>query len=182
MTSDIIRKISGELAKGICSEAQVLYLLVEIRKARQSNTHNSKTLLDFYRDWACHVELSHDNAVRIFLDRFEPLVDINLTAHQIAAKFLQTFPSFFKLDELRTELRDFFLNEGLSTALTDDSTKWFVFVKHLMSILKDCSIKRPESSNGFIRELVLESDKDGESKFKFHIPGKAIAVCKLKWK
>lgn len=182
MTSDIIRKISDELNKGIDSEAQALYLLVEIRKARQSRSGVSKTLLDFYRDWACHVELSHDNAVGMFLDRFESLVDINLGAHQIADKFVQAFPEFFKLDELRIELRTFLLQKGLSSELTDDSKIWYVFVSHLMSILKDCSIKRQKSSKGLIRELFLESDTEGYSKFKFHIPGKATPICKLKWK
>ncbi|MBI1862780.1 hypothetical protein HYS00_01530 [Candidatus Microgenomates bacterium] len=182
MTTDIIRKISDELTKGVESEAQVLYLLVEIRKARLANPNNSKTLLDFYRDWACHVELRHNNAVGMFLDKFEPLVDTNLDAHQIAAKFIQAFPAFFKLDELRAELRGFFLFEGLSTELTDDSTWWSVFVKHLMSILKDCSVKRQKASKGLIRELILELDKHGEPKYKFHITGKATPVCKLKWK
>lgn len=182
MTPDIIEKVSKELSKGIDSEAQVLYLLVEIRKVRQSDPSNPKILLDFYRDWACHVELKHTNAVGIFLDRFEPLVDPNLSAHQIAARFIKAFPAFFKLDELRKELRAFFAQEGLATALTDDSKKWSVFVRHLMSILKDCSIKRSSSSRGLIRELVLESDRKGDSKFKFHISGKASPVCKLKWK
>lgn len=182
MTKDIISKISDELNKGVESEAQVLYLLVEIRKARQANPNNSKTLLDFYRDWACHVELSHNNAVGMFLDKFEPLIDTNLDAHKIAAKFIQVFPAFFKLDELRVELRGFFHDERLSTGLTDDSTEWFVFAKHLMNILKDCSIKRQKSSKGLIRELILELDENGEPKYKFHIPGKATPVCKLKWK
>ena len=182
MTEDIVSKISDELSKGIDSEPQVLYLLVEIRKIRQSSVRSRKTFLDFYRDWACHVELTHNDAVDIFLNRFEPLVNPNLSAHEIARNFINGFPSFFKLGELRNELRDFLRDKELTTDLTDDQQKWHIFVKHFFGILKDCSIKRP-FSNGSIKELVLEVDNQGNSKFKFRLVGRRdCPICKLKWK
>lgn len=182
MRADIIDKLSRELSKGIDSEAQVLYLLVEIRKVRQSLPRATKTLLDFYRDWACHVELIHASAVGIFIDRFEPLVDKKLSAHQIASGFIKAFPNFFTLDELKGELKSFFVQEGLATDLIDNPKKWSVFAKLLLGILEDCSIKRPSSSSGLIRELTLKTDGDGNSKYKFHISGKSSPICKLKWK
>ncbi len=187
MVEDIVSKISGELSRGIDSEPQVLYLLVEIRKIRQANVDqanlgSSKTFLDFYRDWACHVELTHNDAVETFLNRFEVLVNPSLTAHEIARSFISHFPSFFKLDELRNELRGFFKDKELTTELTDDRGKWYTFVKHLLGILKNCSIKRLRS-NGKIEELTLEVDGQGNAKFKFRLRGrKDCPVCKLKWK
>lgn len=182
MVEDIVNKISDELSRGIDSEPQVLYLLVEIRKIRQANLGNNKTFLDFYRDWACHVELTHNDAVDIFLNRFEILVDPNLTAHKIAKSFVSRFPSFFKLDELRKELRVFFKDKELTTELTDDGKKWYTFVKHLLGILKDCNIKRL-GSNGKIEGLSLEVDNQGNAKFKFRLRGRRdLPVCKLKWK
>lgn len=187
MTEDIVRKISGQLSRGIDSEPQVLYLLVEIRKIRQANVdqanlRNSKTFLDFYRDWACHVELTHNDAVEIFLNRFEILVNPRLTAHEIARSFIGHFPSFFKLDELRKELRGFFKDKKLTTEVTDDREKWYTFAKHLLGILNDCSIKR-SGSNGKIEELTLEVDDQGNAQFKFRLRGRRdCPICKLKWK
>lgn len=181
MVKDIIYKISEELVRGIDSEPQVLYLLVEIRKIRQTKFKN-KTFLDFYRDWACHVELTHNNAVNMFLNRFEILVDPNLTTCKIAKSFVSCFPSFFKFDELRKELRVFLKEERLTTELTDDRKKWYTFVKHLLGILKDCNMKRLDF-NKKIEELSLEVDSQGNAKFKFHLRRRGdLPVCKLKWK
>lgn len=183
VTKDIVRKISNELSKGIDSEAQVLYLLVQIRKLRQTNSRNPKTFVDFYRDWACHVKLTHSNAVKTFINRFEPFVDSNLTAHEIARSFISRFPFFFKLEPLRSELRDFFEGKGITTELTDNSDKWYTFVKHLLGILRDCSIKRLSPTSEKIEELVLEVDDDSNAKFKFRLRGRRDRpVCKLKWK
>lgn len=181
MTDDIVSKISDELRKGINSEAQVLYLLVQIRKTRQA-LGNRKTLLDFYRDWACHVQLTHNNAVEIFLNRFETFVDSELSARDIASKFISTFPAFFKLDELKNEMKVFLTSESLDTTLTDNQNNWNKFAKHLLNILKDCSIKRSGSS-GKIIELILEVNDNGNSQFKFRLSGRRdCPICKLKWK
>lgn len=188
MTEDIVGKISNELSKGIDSEAQVLYLLVEIRKIRQANVsqggvRDPKTFLDFYRDWACHVELTHDNAVGMFLDRFEDLVDLNLTAHEIARSFIGHYPAFFRLDELRNELTVFLESEGLATDLTNDPRKWHTFARHLLGILKDCSVKRLRPTSEKIEELTLKVDDHGNAKFKFRLRGRRDRpICKLKWK
>lgn len=189
MRDNIVSKISNELSKGITSEAQVLYLLVEIRKVRQADDNQTiprgrKSFLDFYRDWVCHVELNYDNAVKTFLDRFELLVDSNLTEKEIARSFIDHYPSFFKFNELRSELRVFFENENITTELTDNMRKWHTFVKHLLGILKDCSIKRLSFTNEKIEELALKKvDDRGNAQFKFRLRERRnLVICKLKWK
>lgn len=181
MTDDIVSKIVEELDKGIGSEAQVMYLLVEIQKLRVVS-NDQKTILDFYRDWVCHIELKYPNAVSEFLDKFEPLVDVNLTAHEQSRVFIKQYPAFFKLDDLKMELKKYLAQKGISTELIDNNEKWYIFAKNLLGILKDCSVIR--QGGGYkVKELKLEVEDSGYAKFKFDITGmRDSPICKLKWK
>lgn len=188
MTSEILKKLANELSDGIDTEAKVIYLLVEINKVREEirnqsrHGSNPKTFIDFYRDWAVHVELTHNGAVHTFLNRFEKDIKSDVKACDIARAFIRHNPEFFKLNNLRTELKIFLEGNGLPTRLTDEMSCWCKFVKELLKVLKDCSIK-PNAGVGSIEEMRLNIDESENAHFKFYLRGrKDIPICKLKWK
>ncbi len=73
MRLEIIEKISKELGNGINTEAQVLYILAEIRKYldRSNQTERNKYKdLYFYSNWVLHSEMDRGHAKNL-LNRFE---------------------------------------------------------------------------------------------------------------
>jgi len=68
--SVILEKLRRELQVGITSESQVVYILVEIRKAiEQAGEQMKYCALDFYCSWALHTKMDRAGAVKI-LKRF----------------------------------------------------------------------------------------------------------------
>jgi len=73
MTPDILRKLEAELNAGITTEAQVVYLLVGIRKLLERNKMEDKpdepednyTELKFHCDWALHASMNRTRAKTI---------------------------------------------------------------------------------------------------------------------
>jgi hypothetical protein len=94
----IVEKLSSELTKGITSEAQVVYFLVEIRKLLEitDRADDYPTLL-FHCEWALHSRMDRAGALRI-LQRFDELCD-----------------NLFRFD--KTKLLDAKFNEELSNLL-----------------------------------------------------------------
>ena len=75
MTSEIIRKLGREIRKGITTEAQVVYLIVGIRKLlEQQRVGMQYEYLKFYCDWALHSKLEGRTAQKIL----EPFDAANL--------------------------------------------------------------------------------------------------------
>src|ERR1051326_1180777 len=69
--SAIIAKLKTLLAKGITSEAEALYLIVEIRKLlEQQQAKKQYEYLTFHCDWALHAALEGTTAQKI-LKQFE---------------------------------------------------------------------------------------------------------------
>jgi hypothetical protein len=62
----IVEKLQQELDKGITCEAQLVYVLVEIRKLLEI-THRAEKYpaLSFHRDWALHSRMDRAGALRI---------------------------------------------------------------------------------------------------------------------
>jgi len=181
MKSVILEKISRELNSGIDNEAKTLYLLVEIKKIRDlDDPDREKTILDFYRDWAAHSELGYDKTTKGLLGRFEPYIKDNISARNIATDFGKHEPDFFKLKDLKTELKEFLSENKLPCKLIENEGCWYTFVKELLKILKECSIK---PSVGEIKELSLEEDNNGNTSFKFRLENRRdCPIVKLKWK
>lgn len=64
MRNIIIEKIDKEISKGVSTEAQVLYVLAEIRKVLKDHDRNSARypILSFFCDWSLHAEMDRRSA------------------------------------------------------------------------------------------------------------------------
>ncbi len=58
MQDDIVRKLRAELERGISTEAQVVYVLVKIRKLLDLTRDQGYATLRLCCNWVVHVELS----------------------------------------------------------------------------------------------------------------------------
>lgn len=178
MKQIILEKLAKILNSGIDSEEKTVYLFVEIHKIRKLDSE-AKSYLDFFRDWLVHDEISYKPATDFFLNKFEEHVS-GLDTKKITHDFILQESDFFKFINLRTELRNFFVTNSLSSNLTDDNSYWLRFVRLLVEILKECPVL---CENGKIDMLSLTEDSSGNICFRFHLRGrKEIIKIKLKIK
>jgi len=76
----IVDKLDGEFNKGISSQAQVVYVLVEIRKLIEMTHRTDQYLtLVFYCEWALHSRLDRTGALRL-LQKFDNYCDSYINA------------------------------------------------------------------------------------------------------
>ena len=178
MRQTILGKLSKLLNSGIETEEKTLYLLIQVHKLRELDGEN-KSYLGFFRDWLVHDEISHKNATDFFLNRFEQYVNSG-DAKKIAQDFKSRESDFLKFNNLRTELRDFLVDNNLPSNLTEDTRYWLKFIKLLVEILKECPVK---CKNGKIDILSLTEDSSGNICFRFHLRNrKDVVKIKLKIK
>lgn len=178
MRQIIIGKLAKVLNSGIDTEEKTLYLLVQVHKIRELD-NESKSYLDFFRDWLVHDEISHKNATDFFVSRFEQYVN-GVDNKKIARDFKSSESDFFKFINLKTELRCFLIANNLPSNLTDNTRYWLKFIRLLVEILKECPVK---CKNGKIETLSLTEDGSGNICFRFHLRGrKDIIKIKLKIK
>ena len=174
----ILEKISKELKSGIDTEAKTLYLLAEIRKVINLDGDYPLTL-NIFCNWILHSELNHRNTIRHFLNKFESYIDYSVDDKTIARNITSNQSDFLKLNELKTDLREFLKKNNLLHELTDNPRYWFRFVDLLLEILKECQI----TFNGRnIRALSVVKDKNGFNCYSFHLRNGKVLKIKLKIK
>jgi len=71
MKSEVISKLKECLKRNIISEAQVVYILTRIGKILELEKSKSKySVLNFYRNWSVHSEISNSEPVGDILKEF----------------------------------------------------------------------------------------------------------------
>jgi len=177
--SIIETKLTKLLESGIDTEEKTLYLLAEIRKVRNKQSED-KTILDLYADWVLHIELNSSNFHHKLLHKIDASIEEGMCLEDIKNTIYNADSDFFKLKDLKNELEKFLKNRLLSYDLTNNNKNWRLFVKNLLEILKEGSLK-PKTEN--IREMSIEEDDAGNTSYKFHIKGHSTKVLvKLKWR
>ena len=126
MPNEIIRKLKTLLNQGICSEAEVVYLLVGIRKLLELDGELKKTFpnLPFYCDWVLHADLHRKNAREILESK--------------------SIKQILEMNAFRDELSDFLF------AKLDAEVEWQDFLRLYVKIISDISLKLKEE--GTVRE------------------------------
>jgi hypothetical protein len=139
MEHEIVRKLRQELEQGIATEAQVVYVMVKIRKLldierdQGGAPYNS---LRLYCDWAAHLSLSSSSeAQRIvrMADAFYP----KLLKGELADQEKEEFRNVFSLSAFREELNQFLTEKRLPT-LSDAG--WNAFLAGFLNTVEDCSL------------------------------------------
>lgn len=138
MREAIIEKLGSHLAKDINREADVVYLLVEVRKLFEHDDLPQYPQLRFYRDWVVHTRLSRihqDDALAEYLKRVNKAVadrQLGSSEEVVSAQITDAI----SLDRLRDEMITFFQERGLNSHLLEVK-QWRNFIKLLIGILAD---------------------------------------------
>ena len=137
MKAQIVRKIRAELTRGITSECQVVYLLVQIRKLMDTDKSKEEQYrsLKMYSDWVVHIKLSGPTAKEIVrkADRFYP----TLVNGQPSGLDKAEFAKLFSLDAFREELGQFLTENRLSKF---SNIAWKKFLPCFLNVIEDCSL------------------------------------------
>jgi len=141
--SAIIAKLKTLLAKGITSEAEALYLIVEIRKLlEQQQAKKQYEYLTFYCDWALHAALEGTTAQKI-LKQFEAAalhLKTGIELHQLPRSLRTEIEGISMMRYFEKECEAFLESNALSSLETTRSDGWIHFVHLYGKIVEDCPL------------------------------------------
>ena len=137
MEDQIVAKLRSELERGITTECQVVYVLVEIRKLLDRDTKNAPPYnsLRLYSNWVVHVELTGLQAQNVVkrADAFYP----KIMAGTLNEEEKGDFARIFSLDVFREELNHFLEHKNL-TSFSDSA--WNIFLACFLNVIEDCQL------------------------------------------
>ena|ERR1041385_655474 len=147
-------KLGRALQEPIASEAQVVYIIVELRKLMELNGHTEDDspyfALNFYCSWAVHTKMSRSGAKRIVerfnvyqktLDATTSSGDLAVTIPQEDLKALAKLDDTLKLSSFRDQLGKYLKAENLSNDIATDDAQWVNFLKYYLRVIEDCPLQ-----------------------------------------
>jgi len=139
----IIAKLEKLLAKGIASEAEALYLMVEIRKLlEQQQAKKQYEYLTFHCDWAVHTALRGPMAQKI-LEQFDAAtihLKTGVELHNLPDSLRMEIEHISGMEYFEDQLKEFLAANGLPSIGTSRSDGWTHF-RHLYGqIVEDCPL------------------------------------------
>jgi hypothetical protein len=151
MESAILTKLGLKLAGPPRNEADVVYILVEIRKYLDHTDPegNQYSVLRTYCDWPVHIILDRRGAKNL-LRSLDDAFALSRTDAGRDSGVKAVFDRF-SLSQFREELRLFLRSSKLPLDLVDDPAQWGQFLKHYVDVVSDCPFvygkkpKRPKA-------------------------------------
>lgn len=145
MLPDIISKLANLLTTGIQTEAEVVYLLVQVRKVLEHDQSTEYGSLKFHCDWALHTAMDRASA-QVLLKVFDAA---NLELKTDPTKKLDDLPkpirdqisSIIKLSSFKEELARFFNTYGLPSMIDHTPDGWSKFFKLYAFVIKDVPLE-----------------------------------------
>jgi hypothetical protein len=149
MKHDIKAKLAEHLAKGIESERDVVYLLVELRKLIElGNLREQFFALNFFACWAVHPFLKREGAKRI-VERFDAY-------EQSGHKTTNTIWDTVQLNKFREQLAQFLKLNRLDPGIAEQHEKWTFFLGHFLHVVEDCPLKASDESLPLVNEVSVK--------------------------
>lgn len=176
MEDQLKRKIREEMDRGIKTECQVVYLLVEVRKLmdRDKKTTEPYNSVRLYTDWAVHVGLAGPQAQFVVkqADSFYPkLLDGTVSAEEKAA-----FAKVFLLNTFKQELNRF-LQDYVQRSFSD--AQWNTFLACFLHVIEDCPLicEADNATLANVDEVFIVRDGDGNEAAEGLPPAIVWGLC-----
>lgn len=155
MKDAVIYKLTNALSSPLDTEAQAVYVLVELRKLldhRRAEGMPDSPYLRFCSDWVVHTQLHGDTASRIIQDA-QALYQKS-RAGTFTEREKAYFRGLFTLQPVREELR--ILSEDSGIPVMNDAT-WNSFLACVLSVIEDCplSLRLQPGANSDVDEVVF---------------------------
>jgi hypothetical protein len=170
MENSILTKLREELELDLSREAQVLYILAEVRKViehRKDKGLRDHSELKFYCNWVLHIRIDRDdkNVTTIF-DGVDILEGVSFEDYVHSAFFNRI--SNFQL--LRSALVQFLDEHKLPTKICDREGNWNAFLFLLCGIVSEVPLmyRGQATSPDMIKELTLTRE-EGEFNKEFRL-------------
>lgn len=141
--SAIVAKLKILLAKGITSEADALYLMVEIRKLlEQQQAKKQYEYLTFHCDWALHATLEGTTAQKILklFDAANIHLKTGVELHDLPGLLKMEIDRISKMRYFEEQLDKFLCANGLPSLEMTRSDGWIHFVHFYAKIVEDCPL------------------------------------------
>jgi hypothetical protein len=164
----LVDKIEDELNKGITTEAQVVYVLVEVRKLMEITDQSAKyPVLSFYCDWALHSRMDRSGALRI-LQYFDTYCDKCIRDPIEGAELSTEIDGIIGGEHFREELAAFLKSVHISAIL--ELPQWFVFLELYSRVIIDTPLTIRRQRKGtkvnapvtitHLKSIVVKARKD----------------------
>jgi len=138
--TSILSKLSQALKADIATEAEVVHILVEVRKALERKKENKKYFgLDFYCSFALHTQMSRAGARRI-LKRFDRAHPFILKKQEIPEALKADIERTTLLQVFETDLKRFLKANDLPTRLFTEKNAWVNFIRLYCGVIADCEL------------------------------------------
>jgi hypothetical protein len=166
--SAIVAKLNRLLAKGIKSEADALYLMVEVRKLlEQQQAKKQYEYLTFHCDWALHAALEGTTAQNI-LKRFDAAnihLKTGVKLQDLPGSLRVEIDGISKMRYFEDELEKFLLANRLPHLETTRSDGWIHFVHLYAKIIEGCPlVMATKNKSATIATVILKLDLARPSK------------------
>lgn len=173
MQNEIVRKLNCQLEHGFEREADVVYVMAEVRKLFEHvRTVRKFPVLAFYSNWALHTRIDRERWAKQGLKRLEEVINGFGTGTHDAEAVLKGVTGLLSFQQLHIE----FLGFGAENNIRFDQVsneQWRQFSKLLVDVLIDCPIAS-ELDTTTVKALSLSRD------FAFsHAGGQTLAFWKI---
>ncbi|MFO0388664.1 MAG: hypothetical protein ACK502_02945 [Alphaproteobacteria bacterium] len=160
MIPDIISKLQQTISNGIKTEAQVVYVLVQIRKIleQQGNAAQQYEYLKFYCDWALHTKLSGRFTQTILQDFNSANIELRngLELHELPKNLQSQIEQIIKMQKFREELSNFSLANDLPS-LDRGGGGWPHFLHLYAKIIKDSPLEmKADNTTVSIEKVIVD--------------------------
>lgn len=153
MTPDIIRKLEAEIRAGIRTEAQVVYLMVQIRKLLETRPREQYQYLKLHCDWALHRSLDR-RAAQDILEHFNA-AHIRLRDEPQPQDLPRVIQRISKMEFFREEMYQFFDDFGLPELNTGTPDSWTHFLHLYVQVIEDCPLEIRNNERAEIERVVV---------------------------
>lgn len=148
MQNDILEKLTKELNDGITTEAQTVYLLVQIRKLMEHNSPKTFDTLKMFCDWALHIELSRNRQIIELLKEFDEAMERSANGYGPSKH------DYLSLKKFKEAMKDFLIELSLPKNILG-SREWSAFVRLYTSVVSDCPVTGKDYPFKFIEEISM---------------------------
>lgn len=168
MQPAIIAKLEILLAKGISTEADALYLMVEVRKLlEQQQVKKQYEYLTFHCDWALHPTLTGPTAQKI-LEQFDAAnlhLKTGVKLHDLPGLLRMEIDRISRMKYFEDQLEKFLRANGIPTLDETRDEGWIHFVHLYARIVEDCPlVMTAKNKAATIASVTLKMDLAKASK------------------
>jgi hypothetical protein len=157
MKDALVDKLTAKLSKPITTEADVVYVLVEIRKllARCNVSRDDLKPIWFFCDWVVHIELDRKkgwaNELLTFTDR---ILRRQISWNDLDPIDKDFMSNTFSLEAVRRSLSRWLADQGVRTIVFGYLPGWYWFVRKFGEVVSDCPLKL--KGGDYIEEVTLQ--------------------------